>query len=98
MTKVTDKNLEELFHLSEMSEDEKAILFNDIGSLVLESATLRFLAESDEEVGERFSHVVDAYADREDMVPALIDNFPAFSIILEEEAAAFRDDARRVLS
>lgn len=97
MTKVSDKNLEELFDLSGMPADEQAVLLSDIGSLILESSVLRFLSESDEDTAEHFSHMVDAYADKDDLHVILAQAFPAFAVILDEEAEAFREDAARVL-
>lgn len=98
MTKQLEKSLEELFHFSDMSEDEKLILLSDIGNLIIESAILRFLAESDESMGEHFARMLEAYADKENLHILLSETFPAFGLILEEEAEAFREDARKVLS
>ena len=97
MAKVTENNLEELFHFSDMSEDEKAVFLADVGGLIMESAVLRFLSESDESTAEHFSHMVDAYADKDNMAEILGEAFPAFLLILEEEAEAFREEAKKVL-
>ncbi|MEX2341270.1 MAG: hypothetical protein WD605_03055 [Candidatus Paceibacterota bacterium] len=97
MVNVSEKNLEELFHLSDMSDDEKLIFLSDIGGLILESSVLRFLTESDEDTADHFSHMVDAYADKEDLPVILTESFPLFGAILEEEAEAFREEATRVL-
>lgn len=97
MVNVSEKNLEELFHLADMSEDEKIIFLSDIGGLILESSVLRFLTESDEDTADHFSHMVDAYADKDDLHTILSDTFPMFKVILEEEAEAFREEAIRVL-
>lgn len=97
MGNVIDNNLEDLFHLSELSEDEKAIFLADVGSLIMESSILRFLSESDESTAEHFAHMVDAYADKDNVHEVLMGAFPAFALILEEEAEAFREEAKKVL-
>ncbi len=91
-------NLEELFHLSEMSEDEKVTLLSDIGNLILESATLRFLSESDEGTADHFSRMIDTYSDKNNLHVILIETFPAFGAVLEEEAEAFHEDAKKILT
>lgn len=97
MANIKDNNLEELFHFSEMSDDEKAIFLADVGGLIMESAVLRFLSESDESTGEHFSHMVDAYADKDNLHEVLAEAFPAFRAVLEEESEAFREEAVKVL-
>lgn len=97
MPNIKDNNLEELFHLSEMSDEEKMIFLADVGGLIMESAVLRFLSESDENTGEHFSHMVDVYADKDNLPEVLTEAFPAFKLILEEEAEAFREEALKVL-
>lgn len=97
MTTQIQNNLENLFHFSEMSDEEKAIFLADIGSLVLESAVLRFLTESDEDTADHFSHMVDVYADKDDLPVILATSFPLFGAILEEETESFRADAEQVL-
>lgn len=98
MTAEIQKNLEDLFHFSEMSDDEKAVFLADLGGLILESSTIRFIAESDESTGEHFARMVEAYADKDDLHIILADAFPMFKVILEEETEAFRKDALKVLS
>jgi hypothetical protein len=97
MPNLKDNNLEELFHLSEMTDEEKAIFLADVGGLIMESAVLRFLSESDESTGEHFSHMVDAYADKDNLHEVLAEAFPAFRLVLEEESEAFREEATKVL-
>lgn len=98
---MTDTNnntpLLDAYGFNEMSDDEKLILVNDIGSLIMESATLRFMTESDEDTGENFSRVVETYADKDNLPQVLTETFPAFGVILDEEAEAFRKDAEAVL-
>lgn len=97
MTTEIQKNLEDLFHFSEMSDDEKTIFLADLGNLILESSVIRFLAESDESTGEHFARMLEAYADKDDLHVLLADAFPMFRVILDEETEAFREDALKVL-
>lgn len=98
MTTEIQKNLADLFHFSEMTEEEKMIFLADLGGLILESSVLRFLTESDESTGEHFAHMLDAYGDKDDLHIILSDSFPMFKVILEEETEAFRTDALKVLA
>ena len=98
MTTEIQKNIADLFHFSEMSEDEKMVFLADLGGLILESSVLRFITESDESTGEYFSHMLEAYADKDGLHLILSDAFPMFKVILEEETEAFRTDALKVLS
>jgi len=98
MTTEIQKNLEDLFHIKDMPDDEKVIFLADLGNLILESAVLRFITESDESAGEHFSLMLEAYADKDDLHIILSDAFPLFKVILEEETEAFRKDALRILS
>lgn len=97
MANTINQNLEELFHLSEMTDEEKLVFLADVGGLIMESAILRFLSESDESTAEHFSHMVDAYADKDNLHEVLMEAFPAFRLILEEEAEAFREEAVKIL-
>lgn len=97
MTNIKNQNLEELFHFSEMSDEEKAVFLADVGGLIMESAVLRFLSESDESTAEHFSHMVDAYADKDNLPEVLTEAFPAFRAVLDEESEAFREEAIKVL-
>ena len=97
MTTEIQQNLADLFHFSEMSDDEKAVFLADLGSLILESSVIRFVAESDESTGEHFARMLDAYADKDNLHLLLSDAFPMFKVILEEETEAFRQDALKVL-
>lgn len=97
MTTEIQNRIEDLFHFSEMSDDEKMIFLSDVGNLILESAVTRFFAESDDSTRDHFTKVLEAYADKDDLHLILADGFPLFKAILEEETEAFREDAERVL-
>ena len=97
MTTEIQNNLMDLFHFSEMSDEEKAVFLADLGSLIMESSVIRFLSESDESTGEHFARMLEAYADKDDLHILLSDAFPMFKVILEEETEAFRADALKVL-
>ncbi|MEX0917707.1 MAG: hypothetical protein WDZ93_00970 [Candidatus Paceibacterota bacterium] len=100
MTKSTinEQDLSTLFGLDELSDEEKAELLNDIGMTIIESATLRFLAESDEPDGERFESLLSSIEGNEDGFQKVLEEFPRFAEFLNEEAAAFKREALSVLS
>ena len=95
---ILEQDISELFGFEEMSEEEKATLLDDIGSTILESATLRFMVESEDTAVEKFETVVEEYADKDEMLQKLLESFPRLGEILEEEIAAFKKDAVAVLA
>ena len=97
MTTSIQNNLADLFHFSEMSDEEKAVFLADLGSLIMESSIIRFFSENDESIGEHFARMLEAYADKDDLHILLAEAFPMFKVILEEETEAFREDALKVL-
>lgn len=95
---ILEQDISELFGFEEMSEEEKATLLDDIGSTILESATLRFMVESEDTAVEKFETVVEEYADKDEMLQKLLESFPRLGEILEEEIAAFKKEAVAVLA
>jgi hypothetical protein len=86
-----------LFGLDEMSEEEQMAFLDEVGGLVFESATLRYLVELSEEEQEYFESYVTHNADDEDLLPKLEKEFPRFAEIFLEEVVAFKEEARVVL-
>lgn len=81
-----------------MSEEERAELANEIGMAVLESASVRFLAEVDDVEGKRFESMLTADDSKGDVLEAVTQAFPRFAELLKEEATAFNNEAASVLS
>lgn len=94
---ILEKDLSELFGLEDMSNEEKAEFLDDIGSMIMESATLRFMVEAEEDVVVQFEKKLEELADRDDAFETLLNSFPKYAAVLEEEIAAFKTEAAEVL-
>jgi hypothetical protein len=94
---ITDQDLSTLFGLDDLSPEEKVELLEEIGSVLFQSTTVRFIAEMDEHDVPAFEAFLATDAD-EHTLKRLIETYPRFGEILDEEVAAFRSDASAVLS
>lgn len=91
------ENISELFGFGEMTDAEKSDLLESVGASILESAVLRFVVDATDAEAKAFEAHIDAHTDDEDMLVDLIEKFPAFGLLLEEETAAFKREAKKVL-
>lgn len=73
------------------------VFLADVGNLIMESATMRFLVESDQTVASQFSQAVDQNADKDNLPELLIKEFPDFGTTLNEEIEAFREESKKLL-
>lgn len=94
---ILEQDISTLFGLGSLSEDEKTELLDNIGSIIMESASLRFMVESDEKTVSQFEEIIEANAENENMINVLLETFPRFGEILEEEVVAFKEQALEVL-
>lgn len=94
---ITDQDLSTLFGLDELPSEEKAELLEEIGSVLFQSAAVRFIAELNEEAVPGFEAFLEKDAD-ESTMKRLVETYPRFAEILDEEVTAFRSDAAAVLS
>ncbi|MEX0931081.1 MAG: hypothetical protein WDZ68_02175 [Candidatus Paceibacterota bacterium] len=92
-----EKNISSLFGFEELSEEQKAELLNDVGMTIIESTSLRFVTEIDEAETARFEEILTKNAETDEMLKTIIETFPRFAEILEEEITAFKTEAAAVL-
>ncbi len=97
-TLLNDSNLATLFGLDELTEIERAELLDDIGMTIIESAMLRHLTELDEVESEHFEEMLAESSADEDSFQKILEEFPRFAELLDEEAKAFRQEAQAVLA
>ena len=95
---VTEKDLNVLFGLDGLSAEEKADFLEDVGMTLVESAVLRFMVEAEEDEAKRFGELIEKENPDEDHFKSVLEAFPRFSEILEEETNAFREEALAVLA
>ena len=94
----TEKDLAVLFGLDGLSEEEKADFLEEIGMTIVESAALRFILEADAEEAKRFEALIEREDAGFDQFKTALETFPRFGEILDEETAAFREEAFAILS
>ena len=94
---ILELDISELFGFAEMSDEEKADLLENIGSVITESSTLRYVTEAPPEQVELFEKFLEEHGEEEDVLVKLIETFPDFENILTEEIAAFKSEAQQIL-
>ncbi len=91
------QDISKLLGIDDMPEAEQALFLNDIGSLLLEGALMKFvLTLTDDE-----QTALEVWSDQpptEAMLPELLERFPAFETFLTDEIHSFKADAVRILS
>lgn len=87
----------ELFGLNELTEGERAAFLDEVGSIVLESALLRYVTELGPEEQETLEAFVAEHSDSEELLTELERVHPRFGELLREEIAAFKEEAQTVL-
>ena len=94
---ILEKNISELFGFSDMTDEEKAELLDDIGSLIMESSVLRFVATGEEKEVASLEQFLEKHENDDALLEKLLKEFPSFQKIIEEEIVAFKAEAVDVL-
>lgn len=93
---ILEQDISKLLGIDDMPEAEQALFLNDVGSLLLEGALMKFvLTLTDKEQAE-----LDAWIEEppsEQLLPDLLKKFPKFEEFLTEEIKNFKADAIRIL-
>jgi len=84
--------------LDDMTRDVRQQFLDDLSSVILEGALLRYLEKSEEEDQSVFSSWVQAHASDDNLLPKLLKTYPQFEKTLTDEIWAFKNDAIRVTS
>lgn len=87
----------DLLQLDELSVEEQAAFLDQVGSLIMESSTLRFLVAAEPEVQAQFTDFMAQYGDEENFLQSLLQEFPGFSTIMVEEIKHLETEMRQVL-
>jgi len=75
-----------------MTTPNEEALKEQFGTVVLESAVLKFLATAEPDVQEAFSAFIEQNQDSPTLFADLETTYPAFATILEQEIEAMRTD------
>lgn len=77
--------IEEMFDFSDYSAEDKNAIIEETASMVMESALLRILSESDEKAQEAFDQFIQTEPNEDAIISYIQDNFENFEDVIAEE-------------
>lgn len=86
-----------LLQLDELPVVEQAAFLDEVGALIMESASIRFLTEADESMQERFSEFVAINGEAKDFLEQLVEVFPEFAVVMADEMKHFEAETRALI-
>ena len=94
---VIQKDISEAVGLSGLSDDEKVVFLANIGDVVLDASFLRLVADLSEDQQEALQQFLETEPTPENLMKHLLEHHQQFETILEEEIAAFKEEALTVV-
>ena len=85
-----DQIIEQSFDFTGASDEEKERIIAETSSMIMETALLRALEESDEETQDEFNTFLEGEPDEEAMSQFISEHFPHFSQFVLEEIEEFQ--------
>ena len=99
MTNSDQKNaLADLMGINEMSATEKETAEARIGALIIDAALIRLISTLGEEEAAKISAHLEEAGESEDAVMYLLEHYPQFATLIEEEAALLEEEAGEIVS
>jgi hypothetical protein len=86
-----------LLGVDKMGEQEKETFLARAGSIIIEAAIGRLLLSLEPDQVSQIEAYTEAAPETEDIFEYLLKTYPTFESIVEEEAAAFKDEAVEIL-
>jgi hypothetical protein len=83
--------------LTDATPEEQEAELAQIGTLLVERAFTKFLNQIDESDGAALETFLAEYAEQDDFVERLIETYPIFATLLDEETRAYRATLEQVL-
>jgi hypothetical protein len=78
--------------LDELEGEEQQVFLEEVGTLVFQSALMRYLQVTEAGEAAAFETFVDAHVASESFMDELCAEYPEFRSLLTDEMAAFRED------
>jgi|GEM_PF-930340 len=97
MNDTLQKNLTKTFGLDGLSEEEKVAFLDEIGTVVLETALVRFMTELSEEQLASLNYYLDTEPEPDALMEHLLTQYARFEEILEAVIVEIKDDVAYVL-
>lgn len=96
-TQMSKSSVGQALGINEMSDEELESFVAKVGSIVMQSATLRYVVELTERERNEFSTWLENNQDKENMVELALEEYPVFARILNEEVENFQQEAKKLL-
>lgn len=93
-----DQKVVESLGLDGLSPEEQEVVFARIGGLLLDAAIGRLLLSLDDEQVQILQTYLGGVDESTDILTHLLEVYPEFESMLTEEAAAFQEEAKRILA
>lgn len=85
-------DISKLFIFDNFEGGEQKLFLEEVGTLIFQSALMRYLTEKSESEAETFEIFINSNVGLESFVDALCLEYPEFEKILVEEMSAFRSE------
>jgi hypothetical protein len=91
-------DIEHILGLPDMSREEQGQFMEAVGSLVIESAVLKFIVSIMPVEREAFEVWLEAHRQDNDLLEQALEAYPLFAEIMTEEINAFQSEAKRLFA
>lgn len=95
-TAILQHDLETVLGLNDLSQPDREAFLDDLGSLILEKACMRFVADMDEQAAAQFEEKLGQASDGPALLELLQREYPQFETVLEEEIQSFKSEAEQL--
>ena len=82
---------------AEMSEEEQSAFLEDVGSLVIESAVLKFMVSLLPGEQQAFELWLETHQEDTALLEKALEAYPLFAEMLTEEITAFQTEAKKLI-
>ncbi len=83
--------------LADMSVAEREEFLESVGSVVIESAVLKFMVSLSLEEQQAFESWLETHKEDSDVLEKALETYPLFAEIVQEEMEAFQSETKRLL-
>lgn len=87
---ILQRDVSDTLGLADMSEIEKRVFLDEVGTLVIESAVLKFMLTLTEEAQRAFESWIETHVDSEHFLTEIAAEYPDFERVVLEEIAAYK--------
>ena len=94
---VSQDDTQTIRDFSEMSERDQEDFLETAGTLVIQSAVLKFVVALSTGEQQAFESWLESHADDPDLIEKAVEAYPLFAEMLTEEIAAFQSETKRLL-